>query len=763
MVALFCLRPNKLMTKRHLQMMATALMLLCSSVAWSEVPFRVTSVTKEGFAADTEWYTMAIGNSGLFISDNAAEEFIAVKSNRSELADADLWCFTGDEKTGYKIYNKQAGTGKTLAAPVKMSGDAGSKAYVVLKEEGDKAYSNVWTFAPSKDLGSNVKAFYLAPKGASKNIVNNRGGKLAFWTTGADTGSSIVIAITKNEVSIDALSGTFTTGNADGTWFSKWVSNDSRTPVTLSCSANNMKNVGNDIACYTGTANSATYTISAPQGYRIASVKLDKTIKDATADNISIEHEGNKNALPKSIEYIAGKEPEQSITVTLSDSKNSGIILKGLTVTVVRYFEKPEPHFELFPTPTSAAIPYRIPAITTTMNGDLLAVADYRHCRYDIGNGRIDLHGRISKDNGKTWGDIFTIIEGDGKLIDNNRNISLNAGYGDPCIVADRESNRVLMRCVCGYQTFFYSTRDVPNQVARLYSEDGGLTWSKPEVITDQFYTPFDNSAVGPIRSMFIGSGRIFQSRLTKVGDYYRLYAAMLARDKDGTFCNFVVYSDDFGQQWKVLGSTDKGAVPHSADEPKTEELPDGSILISSRCGGGRYFNIFRFDDAEAATGSWGEMAFSGAKNNGVTALNNSCNGEIMILPAVRKSDGKKLYIALQSLPFGSGRSNVGIYYKELEDYNDFLTPAHFAKDWDGRYRSSITGSAYSTMTLQADGALAFIYEEDTYGTSGGGYTIAYKAYTLEKITEGKYSLDTNENRALYLYKNVIAPINEKQ
>ena len=763
MVALFCLRPNKLMTKRHLQMMATALMLLCSSAAWSEVPFRVTSITKDGFAADTEWYTMAIGSSGLFISDNAAEEFIAVKSNRSELADADLWCFTGDEKTGYKIYNKQAGTGKTLAAPVKMSGDAGSKAYVVLKEEGDKAYSNVWTFAPSKDLGSNVKAFYLAPKGASKNIVNNRGGKLAFWTTGADTGSSIVIAITKNEVSIDALSGTFTTGNADGTWFSKWVSNDSRTPVTLSCSANNMKNVGNDIACYTGTANSATYTISAPQGYRIASVKLDKTIKDATADNIFIEHEGNKNPLPKSIEYIAGKEPEQSITVTLSDSKNSGIILKGLTVTVVRYFEKPEPHFELFPTPTSAAIPYRIPAITTTMNGDLLAVADYRHCRYDIGNGRIDLHGRISKDNGKTWSDIFTIIEGDGKLIDNNRNISLNAGYGDPCIVADRESNRVLMLCVCGYQTFFYSTREVPNQVARLYSEDGGLTWSKPEVITDQFYTPFDNSAVGPIRSMFIGSGRIFQSRLTKVGDYYRLYAAMLARDKDGTFCNFVVYSDDFGQQWKVLGSTDKGAVPHSADEPKTEELPDGSILISSRCGGGRYFNIFRFDDAEAATGSWGEMAFSGAKNNGVIALNTSCNGEIMILPAVRKSDGKKLYIALQSLPFGSGRSNVGIYYKELEDYNDFLTPAHFAKDWDGRYRSSITGSAYSTMTLQADGALAFIYEEDTYGTSGGGYTIAYKAYTLEKITEGKYSLDTNENRALYLYKNVIAPINEKQ
>ena len=196
-------------------------MLLCSSVAWCEVPFRVTTVTKDGFAADTEWYTMAIGSSGLFISDNAGKEFISVKSNRSELADADLWCFSGDEKSGYKIYNKQAGPGKVLAAPTKMSGDAGSTAYVVLKEDAAPAYSAVWTFAPSKDLGNNVEAYYLAPKGASKNIVNNRGGKLAFWTTGADTGSSVVIAICRNEVKIDALNGTFTTGNAAGTWFSK--------------------------------------------------------------------------------------------------------------------------------------------------------------------------------------------------------------------------------------------------------------------------------------------------------------------------------------------------------------------------------------------------------------------------------------------------------------------------------------------------------------------------------------------------------------
>ena len=37
-----------------------------------------------------------------------------------------------------------------------------------------------------------------------------------------------------------------------------------------------------------------------------------------------------------------------------------------------------------------------------------------------------------------------------------------------------------------------------------------------------------------------------------------------------------------------------------------------------------------------------------------------------------------------------------------------------------------------------------------------------YKNYTLEKITGGKYSIDTAENRALYLYKNVIAPLSNK-
>ena len=397
---------------------------------------------------------------------------------------------------------------------------------------------------------------------------------------------------------------------------------------------------------------------------------------------------------------------------------------------------------DVFPTLTTEAIPYRIPSITTTSKGDLLAVADFRHCRADIGFGRVDLHGRISKDNGTTWGDIFTIIEGDGILVNEDPNQSLNAGYGDPCLIADRESNRVLLLCVAGYQVFFRSSRETPNQVCIMHSEDGGQTWGKPKIITDQFYVPLDTSDVGPIQSMFIGSGRIFQSRSVKVGDYYRLYASMLARDKDNNFCNFVVYSDDFGDNWTILGGVNVPGIPSKGDEPKTEELPDGSLLLSSRTDGGRRYNIFKFTNAEKAEGSWGESAYSGAENNGVTALENSCNGEVMILPVIRNSDKKKMHIALQSLPFGPKRTNVGIYYKELADASDYGTAADFAKDWDGRFQVTELPSAYSTMIQQADGEIAFLYEEDKYKTQGGGYTIVYKNLTIDLITEGKYSLN---------------------
>ena len=132
-------------------------------------------------------------------------------------------------------------------------------------------------------------------------------------------------------------------------------------------------------------------------------------------------------------------------------------------------------------------------------------------------------------------------------------------------------------------------------------------------------------------------------------------------------------------------------------------------------------------------------QAVSNKENNGIIEEDNECNGEIMILPVIRNSDKKKMYLALQSVPRGPEvRINVGIYYKELESAEDYADPSAFAKDWDGFYLSSELASAYSTMTLQKNNLLGFLYEEVTFG---GAYTIVYKSYSIEMITDNKYSL----------------------
>ena len=409
---------------------------------------------------------------------------------------------------------------------------------------------------------------------------------------------------------------------------------------------------------------------------------------------------------------------------------------------------EPEPQkpaaerFEVFPLLNPTDIPYRIPALAAANDGTLIAVADYRHSGTDIGvtdKGRIDLHYRLSTDNGNTWSEIMPLIEGKGAQSPD----FMNVGYGDPCIVADRESSRVLVMSCAGNVSFHNGTRLNHQNIARFYSEDCGKTWSDPEDIAESIYSQFDNSTYGPVRSMFVASGRIMQSRITKVGDYYRLYCAVLVKDRSQKHMNYVLFSDDFGMSWKVLGNINEPAVYNTADEPKVEELPDGTLLISSRYNGGRYYNLFTYTDVNSGAGVWDNAAFSGASNNGVESKDNSTNGEVMLIPVTRVADNKAMHVLLQSVPLGPERKNVGIYYKEIASFEDYVTPMEVAQNWDGVTQITTLNSAYSTMAWQKDNRLGFLYEEETHGSSNlayGGYTIIYECFDIESLTEGKYT-----------------------
>lgn len=373
-------------------------------------------------------------------------------------------------------------------------------------------------------------------------------------------------------------------------------------------------------------------------------------------------------------------------------------------------------------------IPYRIPAITMLSDGSLLALADYRHCRSDIGWGRVDIHARASYDNGASWTAEYPLLEGSGisKAVD--------CGFGDAAIVADNETDEILVMTVCGETVYWHSStnRQNPNRIALLRSLDNARTWEPWVEVTEDIYTLFDDSSNGCVESCFVTSGKICQSRMFRYGSHYRIYAALCARPGGSR----VIFSDDFGRSWKVLGGAD--ALPAvNGDETKCEELPDGSVVLSSRVRGGRIFNVFKYSDASEAEGSWGEAAFSGEGNDGCTALGNACNGEILVVPAVRKADGKKVSIAFQSVPLGPDRTRVGVYFKEV---TGAMTPSELASDWQKPYQVSERASAYSTMILQKNGNIAFYYEEGS-DPSSAGFDMVYKEIPVDTLTFDRYRI----------------------
>lgn len=421
--------------------------------------------------------------------------------------------------------------------------------------------------------------------------------------------------------------------------------------------------------------------------------------------------------------YIIMKKQRQRIL--------SAFLLSVLTFTTAAAQTK----VTVFSNPTtfrSASAYTRIPSIARLHDGTLLAITDARYNNgQDLGKGYdtanpIDLFGKTSSDNGATWStNILDVMVGDHSITDATDS-GFGYAHGDAASVVDRETGKIMVLAASGRHGFFGN--GLYPLVGRAYSTNGGSSFDKTNIST-QLYQ--NSSSVG---HLFFSSGRMIQSTKVKKGSYYRVYAAVDTRPGGSR----VVYSDDFGETWNYLGGIAQTPAS-SGDECKVEELPNGNILLSCRTqsGTGRYFNIFTFTNAEAATGSWGSVQHSNNTNGGTYAA--SCNAEILLVPAKRVSDGKKLYVLLQSAAMSDSRQNVGIYYKVLTSESDYDSPSDFTSGWS-KYQVSTTTSCYSTMVLDRNGDIAFYYEENNIDHDGGTYDMQFKSLPLTTITSNQYA-----------------------
>lgn len=438
----------------------------------------------------------------------------------------------------------------------------------------------------------------------------------------------------------------------------------------------------------------------------------------------------------------------------------------------------------LFKSQPDRHVHYRIPAIMAQgktlwyFTDDRSQVTDATAWG-DIGSvGNISIVCRKSTDGGRTWQpEPTTAIEGRGDS-------GFDRGHGDAAVVCDRETGKLLLICASGDVSYGRSDVSVKRdeqpdgtsrysldlsraqQVGRYYSTDGGKTWQGENIAAD-IYRLYDTASEATyddgrgkvaVERLFFASGRICQSALIKAGSSYRIYSVLTTNQG-----SLVIYSDDFGSSWQPLGGAAVRPAP-KGDEAKVEELPDGSVLLSCRMLGGRYFNIFRYTSAPKAAGHWAEPVASTSLSGGTAGQDNATNGEILIVPATGK-DKRPVYIALQSLPFGNTkgsprnverRSHVSVYWKVLGSKADFDTPDRFLTGWT-RYEVTAANSAYSTMAVDGKGNIAFAYEDNGQQIKCGSqnmevYDMTFQSLSLETITGGAYRYSgKSSHRATFL------------
>ncbi|GAB2896237.1 hypothetical protein GCM10027074_74690 [Streptomyces deserti] len=223
---------------------------------------------------------------------------------------------------------------------------------------------------------------------------------------------------------------------------------------------------------------------------------------------------------------------------------------------------------------------FRIPAIVKTNDGTLLAFAEGR--ALNCGDAAdIDIVLKRSTDGGRTWGPLQVVTDGGGDT------------HGNPAPVVDRTTGRVLLA-----ETYNTGRTDSGNcaipcdRTPHLqYSDDDGLTWSKPRDLSREILPAHWNSwyATGPVHGIQLTRGR----------HPGRLVIGVNSESWNGSRVTAnhaaLVVSDDGGDHWRV-GATDSWPV---AEDGTFRQKP--SELTGPRHGRHRdwsgYSDLVRIDD----------------------------------------------------------------------------------------------------------------------------------------------------------------------
>jgi hypothetical protein len=336
----------------------------------------------------------------------------------------------------------------------------------------------------------------------------------------------------------------------------------------------------------------------------------------------------------------------------------------------------------LFVSGTNETHTYRIPAIITAKNGDLIAACDARRkSAADLKLQRtIDIVFRRSSDNGKSWTPVEVLDQLD------------DGGCSDPSFLLDSSTGNIF----CFYN---FMVQDISSTEFRFFvqkSSDHGQTWGKPIDFTDQVAGPELKDSF-----KFVTSGRGIQTlegmllhNFVRVGQGVTLFA-----------------SRDHGETWNPFCQVGPG------DESKVVQLHDDSLMVNSRFEPGKRF-VHRSTDGGL---SWQSVADLGLPDP-------QCNACIVQYTSKRDgySEDRLIFCNAASI---KGRKNLAARIS----YDG-------GKTWsDGKVIDS-GPSSYSEITVLQDGTLGVLYEPGHSEIRFVRFTLEALTDRADKLTE-KYKL----------------------
>ncbi|WP_346680059.1 sialidase family protein [uncultured Brachyspira sp.] len=324
---------------------------------------------------------------------------------------------------------------------------------------------------------------------------------------------------------------------------------------------------------------------------------------------------------------------------------------------------------------------YRIPALLTLPNGDILAFADKRAAGAGDLPNQIDVYVRKSTDNGTNWGPEKRITP---------VSTSKKDGHGDTAVVLDKKTGHILALVAAG-QGFLKSTPHDPIRIKVIRSKDNGDSWSEPIDITSQVY---GDGCEDPTRrywyAAFVSSGNGLQMRNGRI--MFIINVRESASTSGASFRNYALYSDDGGYKWKVSRGSPKN--PRGGNEAKVVELNDGSLLMHIRWTPNR-LQSRSYDNGE----TWTEATAI----NGI--LSSDSNGDLIVYTSTKNGYDKDRLITLVDSTVWNGQRNGypgnPTFYIS---YDEGYTWTNYKKLYEG-------DAGYSSLAILKDGSIGILAE----------------------------------------------------